>query len=438
MFGIIKKILNLPLLRKSGLAAFDQGLLSGANFAVTVLLIKYLPKEDYGFYAIAFSVSLFLISIQNALVTTPLTVLLAEKSSEEKDKYIPALFWGQLYFLLPFVILSIIILYILSLQAENPKIYFIYIGLSIASIGILVKEYFKACLFVVEQEAKVISMDFVFIIAYIGSLFILNFTGIISVTWVIITLGITSLSASFAQINSIKKLSSLKDIMKSYHENWIYGKWALVGVTTTHIHTYGYIYILGLLLGSEAVAEINASRILLMPFLLLSSGWGRISRPYGAKLRESNQMSKYFKEILFISFIFCIGILFYTLILKLFSVPLSSLLFTDSYKDVFSYIFYWAAIFMVTFFRSNASFALQVIKKFSKLATINICTMIVTLVSAYFLIIKYAITGALISNLTGEIFFAVALWYALTRYLFGNTNPIHKKNLFAFLKKREV
>lgn len=430
MLRIIKKILQLPLLRKSGLAAFDQALLSGANFLVTILLIKYLPKEDYGFYAIAFSISLFIISIQNALVTTPLTVLFAGKSSEEQKSYVPALFWGQLYIFIPVAALCILVLYYISVHVEDPKIYLIYMGLGVASIGILVKEYLKAFLFVIEKEAKVILLDFIFIAIYILSLLAMNLTHSISVSRVIIALGAASLAAALTQFQYILKKAPIKTILKSYHENWIYGKWALVGVTTTHIHTYGYMYILGFLLGSEAVAEINASRILLMPFMLLSAGWGRISRPYGAKLRESNQMKKFYKEILFISFIFSSGILFYTFLVKIFSEPLSNLLFTNSYKDVFSYIFYWAAIFMVTFFRTNASFGLQVLKRFSKLATINVYTVMISLGSAYLLILKFAITGALISNLIGELFFATALWILLTRDILGkNKISLSKREL---------
>src|SRR2546430_12921223 len=59
------------------------------------LLIRTVPQEEYGYYSIAFAASLFLISIQNAVVTTPLAVLLAAKKDEERHRYPAALYWGD-------------------------------------------------------------------------------------------------------------------------------------------------------------------------------------------------------------------------------------------------------------------------------------------------------------------------------------------------------
>ncbi len=420
MLTIIKKILNLPLLRKGGLAAFDQAMLSATNFLVTILLIKYLPKEDYGFYAIAFSISLYLISIQNALINTPLTILLAEKNSDNKKNYIPALFWGQIFVLIPVIGFAVGILTIVNVYYPNPKIISIYYSLAIASLGILIKEYMKAYLFAVEKELAVIILDFIFVCTYIGFLIIMILIDSITVNRVILALGAASFISAIYQYSIVKVLPSLKHIFSSYGENWQFGRWALIGVTSTHLQNYGYMYVLGLLLGSEAVAEINASRILLMPFGLLAAGWGKISRPYGAKLREANKMDKFYKEVILICAVFCIGILIYTLIINSFSKPISLLFFTDKYDNVFSYVFYWAIIFMVTFFRSNASFGLQVIKKFSKLAIVNVFTMIFSIVLAYFLVLNMQIKGALLASLAGEFLFMIILWYIFTKGVFGD------------------
>src|SRR5438876_369614 len=86
---------------KSGVAFLDQAILSGTNFAITIVLMKTVAKEEYGYYSIAFAVSLFLVSLQNAVVTTPLAVLLAGKRGAEKDDYVAALYWGQIIAAIP-------------------------------------------------------------------------------------------------------------------------------------------------------------------------------------------------------------------------------------------------------------------------------------------------------------------------------------------------
>src|SRR5881628_2967328 len=86
---------------KSGAAFLDQAILSGANFVTAVVLMKTVTTEEYGYYSIAFAASLFLVSLQNAVVTTPLAVLLAGKCDSEKDDYAGALYWGQVISIVP-------------------------------------------------------------------------------------------------------------------------------------------------------------------------------------------------------------------------------------------------------------------------------------------------------------------------------------------------
>src|SRR5438876_4686365 len=92
---------QFPLFLKSGAAFLDQAILSGANFVIAIILMKTVAKEEYGYYSIAFAVSLFLVSLQNAVVTTPLAVLLAGKRGAEKDDYVAALYWGQIIAAIP-------------------------------------------------------------------------------------------------------------------------------------------------------------------------------------------------------------------------------------------------------------------------------------------------------------------------------------------------
>src|SRR5690349_903079 len=63
-----------PWASKSALALVDQFLNSGSNFLLTILLARWLSAEAYGGYALAFSIYLLGISLQQALVTEPMAV----------------------------------------------------------------------------------------------------------------------------------------------------------------------------------------------------------------------------------------------------------------------------------------------------------------------------------------------------------------------------
>lgn len=59
---------------KGSLAVLDQGLISGSNFLIGILLARWLIPEQYGAYALAFSVFLFLAGFHNALLLEPMSV----------------------------------------------------------------------------------------------------------------------------------------------------------------------------------------------------------------------------------------------------------------------------------------------------------------------------------------------------------------------------
>ena len=92
---------------KSIIASFDQAILSALSFIISIVLIKTVSKVDYGYYAIGFSIALFLISIQNAIVNTPLAILLVSKKDNVKKKYTASLFYGQFIVILPVAFIGI-------------------------------------------------------------------------------------------------------------------------------------------------------------------------------------------------------------------------------------------------------------------------------------------------------------------------------------------
>jgi len=190
-----------------------------------------------------------------------------------------------------------------------------------------------------------------------------------------------------------------------------------------------------LMLGSLAVADNSASRLLMSPLVFMQAGWGSIVRPRGSKLRELNLLNKFLKELILVSVLITVLIIVYMLLLYSTGNIIQKLLFTDKYKDSMEYVFYWGGIFVFQYIRANASYGLQVIKKFKNLAMINLVTMLITIATSYLLILQFQIKGALIASMLGEIIFGSILWYFLYSYIKGKDplqHKIFKSKLFFF------
>jgi O-antigen/teichoic acid export membrane protein len=231
-------------------------------------------------------------------------------------------------------------------------------------------------------------------------------------------MGFTSAFDSLILNKDLIFVRNFGKIKLAFLKNWVISKWALIGITVTHIQGFAYLYVIGGLLGSVAMAEVSASRLLLMPLGLIINGWGNVIRPYGAKLREDGKLKLFFANMIKISFIFPIIVSIMVAFLYLFEDFIIINFLDSSYKNVFEYLIFWAISSIVGFTRANASYGLQVIKKFKSLALINIITMFVTVLASFLLTDLFQIKGAIIANLIGEIVFSIILWRSLFTGIF--------------------
>ncbi|MFQ5965155.1 MAG: lipopolysaccharide biosynthesis protein [Candidatus Scalinduaceae bacterium] len=421
IFKVINRLSGSSLIVKCFIAFIDHALLSVVNLLVPIILIKNVSKMEYGYYSIALSISFFLISIQNAVVTTPLTVLLVNKKGEDRHNYVTSLCWGQFIFLLPAIVIGLGVIGLIYFSGLDIVKASIAGALCLASTGILLREFLRAYHYAEEAPHDVLKLDLYYITIYLGLIAITLLFFKLSVAAIFIFIG---LSAGLVYIINKRRLPLIFNwnlIKESYSENWKFGRWSLLGVITIHIQKYSYLYLLGALMGSIAVADVSASRLLLIPLLLVQTSWGKVTRPHGAKLRENGRLKRYFLELVVASSTGGLAIILYVYAILSFSGYLENLLYTDNYEKAFDYVIFWGVIFAITFIRMNAGFGLQVIKKFNSLAKLTVVTMIITLCSAFFFIISYGIEGALAAILLGEFILAFSLWWVLGAHIFNNT-----------------
>ena len=135
----MRTVNSSSLFVKSGAAFLDQAILSGANLVTAIVLMKTVPTQEYGYYSIAFAASLFLVSLQNAVVTTPLAVLLAGKCGEEKDNYAGALYWGQIISIVPAAALGVMATGILYWSGFDAIKVLTVGSVCVAAVGILLR-----------------------------------------------------------------------------------------------------------------------------------------------------------------------------------------------------------------------------------------------------------------------------------------------------------
>ncbi len=436
--NIMRNISHSPLILKSGIASVDQGMLSAVNFLISIILIKTVAKVDYGYYSIAFSILLFLISVQNAIVNTPLAVLLVTKKAGEKKAYAASLCYGQFLALLPAVCLGLAAIILLRSWGLDSTQASVAAALCIGGVGLLFREFLRAYYFAEEVPLQVLKMDALYAALFLCFIALSYLLLTISVAVILILMGMSGLLSALVFSRNRDWQYRQESIRGGYRENWKLGKWALLGVFVTHVQNYSYLYLLGALLGSLAVADVSAARLLLMPLVFVQEGWGKIAVPHGSRLREQNQIGRFFKEQILVSLVFTIGTAAYVAFLLTFSGVLERFLFTEKYENSLDYVLFWGAIVAIRFITQNASYGLQVTKNFHTISKTNFVTMLVTVGSAYFLIGAHGIGGGLAALIVGGMLLAGALWFSFGKIVFSMRDEVigkAKRNLAPILSK---
>ena len=83
----------IPWVSKGGFAILDQGLISGSNFIVSILLARWLVPEQYGAYAVAFGIFVLLSLVYQSLVLEPMAVFGGSAYRDGLRGYLRSLLW---------------------------------------------------------------------------------------------------------------------------------------------------------------------------------------------------------------------------------------------------------------------------------------------------------------------------------------------------------
>src|SRR5215212_9262534 len=85
-------------LMKGFWAVSDQGLFSLSNFALSVLLARWLMPQDYGAFTVAFAVFLLIGTFHTALLSEPMLVFGPSRYKGRFSEYLGALMYGHVGF----------------------------------------------------------------------------------------------------------------------------------------------------------------------------------------------------------------------------------------------------------------------------------------------------------------------------------------------------
>jgi O-antigen/teichoic acid export membrane protein len=257
---------RLAWLRKGFLALMDQGLLSGSNLLIAILLARWLTRDEYGAYAMGFSIFILLYGFHNAFLLEPMSVFGPESYPKCLTAYVKKLlgFHFVLTFLLSILVIAGIIL---------PPFFMVDRALTSSMWGVGIAVPLVLFYWICRRATY---LEFAPGVAAIGSVtYCLTMLVLVPALkmWPSPFMGfmIQSLAAIPAALLLLVSLRSGTDLQPSpsnaevLREHWRYGRWVMGSTIVTWVSGYGYYVLVGALLPMQDVAALRALRNLTEP-----------------------------------------------------------------------------------------------------------------------------------------------------------------------------
>ncbi|MEI2414839.1 hypothetical protein V8Z80_01510 [Orrella sp. JC864] len=271
------------LLWNAATSIIDQAWLSALNLAVGLVLIRLTAKQDYGTYAQLYAAGLFAATIAEALITNPLTTLASQYTPARRaamiahmDRFQGRLSWGIAALFGLGCMLAVHLLQLPQAVALGAA-FALYVKTN------AMREYRRSILFIDEKARQVLGIDLRYGAAVLAATGLLVWLGWLSVPAIFAALALANVLALWGTARrpapAAGEAAGALGYAQAVAESWRRGRLGLPGALLAWGINYSYLYVSAAWLGAEAAADLNASRLLLMPISLSVVAWSRVARP---------------------------------------------------------------------------------------------------------------------------------------------------------------
>jgi O-antigen/teichoic acid export membrane protein len=290
--------LDLPLsasaawIRKGILAILDQGLIAGSNFVVGVLLARWLAPEEYGAYALAFSLFLLLFQLYHSFVLEPLSVFGASEYQHCLRAYLKQLLWLHL---------GIAVLVFLGLGVLAGVARFVrstdglpgaLIGTAIGGPCVLLLWLSRSACYVRVAPKAAATGAVLYCTVLLAGLFLLNKRGWLSPFTAFVLMGLCAFITGVLLLSQLRRSlptdKATPSLNNIWRRHWCYGRWALGSSVATWIPTNIFFPIISTFSGIASAGELKALLNLALPVGHTATALSLLLQSYAARIHHKD------------------------------------------------------------------------------------------------------------------------------------------------------
>jgi len=392
------------LVRMFSSTVANQALLSASNLLVGLMLIRGTADVQYGYYVLIFNSILLLNSLQGAFISAPLAMRLAKATPEQAAAVVGGIFRAQNRLLVVALLAAVALLggaWLARLIDDELALLLLVGLLSIATA--LLREFFRMVFFVNRQPLVVIRSDAVFVFGQLAGVWFAKKTAM-PVVLALLAFSAAAIIASAMLWRTLKRRNGLDPTASPtvWREMARTGAWSAAGAGSHWAFSQGYNYVVAGVLDVAAVSALAATRLLMMPINLLSSGVAPLLIPFGLEWMHSHGRAAVLRRSVGIATVLTTLSAVYLLILWFLQDWIFDHLMHKRYAHAETLMAIWSATFLIAIFRDQIRVLPAVCDRFRLLWLATTVSATASLVCGFFALRAWGIIGAPLAVLLGE------------------------------------
>jgi O-antigen/teichoic acid export membrane protein len=384
--------------RQGALAILDQGLMSGSNFVLSILLARWLSPYQYGAYAVAFAVFLFVAQLHQAAILEPMSVFGGGVMRSRLKAYLGDLLW------IHFAIGGVIAI-ILAGLAFVP---YLFHGQDMRTT-LIVMAPVVPCILLLWLTRRACYLEHAPGLATTGSLlyslvlllgvFLAYEFGVLSSPVAFILMGTGALITSIVQLLRLRPQVDRRSHPflpgGVWSRHFKYGRWAQVSAIFIWITSSFYYLLLGKAGGLQDAAELRALFNFSLPVVQSVTAIALLVQPRISRAAHEQGPSAVLRWSVRMMKLYALGAFVYWLPIYLLSAPLVHKLYRGNYSEITSLIPVVAFASIISSASSGIANGLRAVELPSAVAYMFGLSSLVTILVGTPMTLRFGLEGAI-------------------------------------------
>ena len=389
-------------LRLFSSAIADQALLSLANFIAGVLMLRRVSDADYGLYVLVTSALLLVTGMQIALISSPMAVMAAKKEACDRLGMSVDLLRRQYVVWLPLMPASLLVCATFCWQGHA---YAGTAGMIVTGVALLTvaREHLRQMLLLYSMPGLLLTTDTVYAVVFLGGIYAATRSRL-PVHVAILGVGTATLFSALTSMSLFQQAVGWRErrYKGALREVWRLGKWGLAGSVLTWLHWQGFFYLLAALKGANMVADVAATRLLLMPINLLMAGASQLLLPMASRWQDRNGTSEVVRRTIVIGALIFGAALCYFSVTWAFRTWIVANVLRRQVGSLDPLLLTWGAAYLIASVRSLGMVVLLAQERFASVVFVELISACSSLTLCWWGIRHYGASGSVLGIVLGE------------------------------------